>query len=275
LKLRVALVQFGRDRLDKSKNINRMLSILSEIRDVDIVCLPEAWTGGVRLFLEEGECKSLLSSLCHIASENCYNLLTGGLFNCREGKIFDTCHVISRSGKVIGFYDKRFPSTAFNEREFVSPGRVSPVFKINNINIGVLICVDALYPELARCMALRGAYIIFNPSNIPKNRSELWKHVSVTRAAENTVFYVFVNNTNTEYPDGRPVRGHSVVAAPDGEVMLEAGEEEDVFRVELDLDQVEKIRRRWRYLDDIRQLQPYSSHFIGIEAEGGNRATCT
>jgi len=138
-----------------------------------------------------------------------------------------------------------------------------------------LICVDALYPELARCMALRGAYVIFNPSNIPKNRSELWKHVSVTRAAENTVFYVFVNNTNTEYPDGRPVRGHSVVAAPDGEVMLEAGEEEDVFRVELDLDQVEKIRRRWRYLDDIRQLQPYSSHFIGIEAEGGNRATCT
>ncbi|MFQ6080969.1 MAG: carbon-nitrogen hydrolase family protein [Candidatus Bathyarchaeia archaeon] len=154
----------------------------------------------------------------------------------------------------MGFYDKRFPSTAFNEREFTSPGNVSPVFKVDNVNTGVLICVDALYPELARSLALNDACIIFNPSNIPQNRSELWKHVSVTRAAENTVFYVFVNNTNTRYPDGRMVKGHSIVAAPDGEVILEAGEEEKVFQIELDLNQIDRIRKRWRYLNDIRQL---------------------
>lgn len=251
----MALVQFGRDRLDKLKNINRMLSILSGIRDVDVVCLPEAWTGGVELFLEERECEFLLSSLCQIAAENGYNLLTGGLFNRRGQEIFDTCHVISSNGRVIGFYDKRFPSMAFNERKFVSPGRISPVFKIDNVNIGILICVDALYPELARRLALNGARIIFNPSNIPMNRSELWKHVSVTRAAENTVFYVFVNNTKTHYPDGRPVEGHSIVVAPDGEVILEASEEENVFHVELDLNLIKKIRKRWRYLYDIRKLQ--------------------
>jgi len=231
-----------------------MLSILSGIKNVDIVCLPEAWTGRGELLLEEKERESLLSSSCQIAAENNYNLLTGGLFNRRGEKIFDTCHVISRSGKIIGFYDKRFPSTAFNEREFTSPGNVSPVFKVEDVKIGVLICVDALYPELARSVALNDACIIFNPSNIPQNRSELWKHISVTRAAENTVFYVFVNNTNTLYPDGRMVKGHSIVAAPDGEVILEAGEEEKVFRVELDLNQIDRIRKRWRYLNDIRQF---------------------
>lgn len=230
-----------------------MLSMLSEIKNVDVVCLPEAWTGR-GLFLEEKERESLLSSLCQLAAENGYNLLTGGLFNRRGKKIFDTCHIINRDGKVIGFYDKRFPSTAFNEREFTSSGNVSPVFKVDNINVGVLICVDALYPELARSLALNDACIIFNPSNIPQNRSELWKHVSVTRAAENTVFYVFVNNTNTRYPDGRMVRGHSIVVAPDGEVILEAGEEEKVFQIELDLNQIDRIRKRWRYLNDIRQL---------------------
>jgi len=253
LKLRIALVQFGRDELDKPKNVDRMLSILSEIKNADIVCLPEAWTGR-GLFLEEKECESLISSLCQCAAQNGYNLLTGGLFNRRGEKIFDTCHIISRNGKVIGFYDKRFPSAAFNEREFVSPGNVSPVFKVDNVNIGILICVDALYPELARSLALNNAQIIFNPSNIPQNRSELWKHVSVTRAAENTVFYVFVNNTNTLYPDGRMVKGHSIVASPDGEVLLDAGEEEKVFQVELDLNQIDRIRKRWRYLNDIRQL---------------------
>lgn len=230
-----------------------MLSMLSEIKNLDIVCLPEAWTGR-GLFLEEKEHESLLSSLCQLVAENGYNLLTGGLFNRRGEKIFDTCHIISRNGKVIGFYDKRFPSTAFNERGFTSPGNVSPVFKVDNVNIGVLICVDALYPELARSLALNNASIIFNPSNIPQNRNELWKHVSVTRAAENTVFYVFVNNTNTSYPDGRMVKGHSVVVAPDGEVILEAGEEEKVFQIELDLNQIDRIRKRWRYLNDIRQL---------------------
>jgi hypothetical protein len=43
-----------------------MLSILATIKNVDVVCLPEAWTGGGRLFLEENECESLLSSLCEL-----------------------------------------------------------------------------------------------------------------------------------------------------------------------------------------------------------------
>jgi predicted amidohydrolase len=230
-----------------------MLSTLSEIKNVDIVYLPEAWTGR-GLFLEEEERESLLSSSCQLAAKNGYNLLTGGLFNRRGEKVFDTCHIISRNGKVIGFYDKRFPSAAFNERNFTSAGNVSPVFKVDNVNIGVLICVDAFYPELARSLALNDAQIIFNPSNIPQNRNELWKHISATRAAENTVFYVYVNNTNTHYPDGRMVKGHSVVAAPDGEVILEAGEEEEVFQIELDLNQIDEIRKRWPYLNDIRRL---------------------
>ena len=253
MKLRIALVQFGRDRDNKPKNVERMLSILPAIKNVDVVCLSEAWTGGAELFLEEKERESLLSSLCQIAAENNYNLLTGGLFNRRGKKIFDTCHIINRDGKVTGFYDKRFPSRAFDERELISPGNVSSVFKIDDVKIGITICVDAFYPELARNLALKGACIIFNPSNIPGNRSELWEHLSVTRAAENTVFYVYVNNTNTLYPDGRMVKGYSLVAAPDGEIILEAGEKENVFQSELDLSRINKIRERWQYLDDIRQ----------------------
>ena len=257
MKLRIAFVQFGRDRLNKPRNVERMLSTLSKIKNADIVCLPEAWTGGGPLFLEAKECDSLLASLCQLAAENNYNLLTGGLFNRRGRKIFDTCHIINRDGKVIGFYDKRFPSTAFNERDFCNPGKASPVFTVNDVKIGIVICVDALYPELTRNLALNNACIIFNPSNIPENRSELWKHVSVTRAAENTVFYVFVNNTNTLYPDERIVKGHSLVTAPDGEIILEAGEEEKVFQSELDLSQIDKIRKRWRYLNDIREQPVY------------------
>jgi len=53
------------------------------------------------------------------------------------------------------------------------------------------------------------------------------------------------------------VKGHSIVVAPDGEIILEADEEEKVFQSELDLSQIDKIRKRWRYLDDIRQQPVY------------------
>lgn len=256
MKLHISLVQFARDRVNKRRNVERMLSVLSKIRNTDVVCLPEAWIGG-GFFLEEKEHRSLLSSLGEIAAKNNYYLLTGGLFARRGEKIFDSCHVINRSGRVTGFYDKRFPSTAFGEREFCSSGKTSPVFLVDDVKIGVVICVDALYPELTRNLALDDAYVIFNPSNIPENRSELWKHVSVARAVENTVFYVFVNNTKTFYPDSRKVKGYSVVVAPDGEVILEADEKEKVFQTDLKLNQIERVRTRWRYLNDIRQLRNF------------------
>jgi len=256
VKLRVSLVQFARDRADKTKNVDHMLSTLSEIKNTDIVCLPEAWIGG-GFFLEEKEHKSLLSSLSEIAAKNSYNLLTGGLFARRGKRVFDSCHMINRDGRIIGFYDKRFPSTAFGEREFCSPGETSPIFMVDDVKIGVVICVDALYPELTRSLALNGACVIFNPSNIPENRNELWKHISVTRAVENTVFYVFVNNTNTLYPDRRRVKGHSIVVAPDGEVILEADEKEKLFQSDLKLNQIHKIRKRWQYLNDVRQLRNF------------------
>ncbi|MFX1521544.1 MAG: carbon-nitrogen hydrolase family protein [Promethearchaeota archaeon] len=251
MKIGVSLVQFDRDHMNKAKNVEHMLSILSRIENTDITCLPEIWTGGI---LETNEYESLLLSLSEIANKNNYNLLTGGLFNRRENKIFDTSHLINRTGKIIGFSDKRFPSAATGEREFVYPGKESPIFTVDGVKIGVVICVDAIYPEIARHLALKGADIIFNPSDIPDNRNDLWKYISVARAAENTVFYVYVNNTNTYYPDGRKVTGHSVVVTPDGELILEAEEEEGVFQITLDLDQIDFVRKRWRYINDIRPL---------------------
>ena len=250
-------MQFGRDDSDKNKNVDRMLSILPNIKNVDIVCLPEAWIGGGGIILEEKERESLLKSFCHVASENNYNLLTGGLFNRRAEKIFDTCHVIRRDGKIAGFYDKHFPSAVFKERNFCNAGDTYPVFTIDEVIIGIVICVDVLYPELVRKFALKNVQIIFNPSNIPRNRSDMWKHASVTRAVENTVFFVFANNTHTIYPDGRAVEGHSIIVSPNGDIIFEADEKENIYYSEIDLNQIDMVRKRWRYLDDIRKRPVY------------------
>jgi predicted amidohydrolase len=75
------------------------------------------------------------------------------------------------------------------------------------------------------------------------------------RAAENTIFVAFANNTKSFYPDDRPVSGHSMVVSPRGDVLLEADDAEGVFVVEIDLAQITEARRRWPYLADSLSLE--------------------
>jgi predicted amidohydrolase len=214
MKLKVALVQFAR-RESFKENIKRMQEILSDVKGVEIVCLPEAWVGKA-LILEPKDVNIIILSLGKIAKQNNINILLGGFFG------------------VAGFTDKLFPSMAVGERVFSDFGETLNILTVDNTRFGVVVCVDAIYPEIVRKLSLKGAKVIFNPGNIPENRIKLWEHVGVTRAAENTIYYVFVNNTYTTYPDGRKVMGKSFVASPYGEIIFQADESENVFQVELD-----------------------------------------
>lgn len=253
MKLKIALVQFARGENFKD-NVERMRKILSSIKNVEIVCLPEAWVGKA-LILKPEDVNHILSSIGEIAKRNRFNIILGGFFTKRENRIISTCHLINGRGEAVGFTDKLFPSTAVGERRFASFGEKLEVFTVNNVKFGVVICVDIMYPEIVRKLALNDAKIIFNPANIPKNRIKLWEHIGITRASENTVYYVFVNNTKTTYPDGRKVMGESFIAAPNGEIVFKADESENVFHVKLDLSTIEKVRGRWPYLSDIKNLK--------------------
>ncbi len=251
MKLKVALVQFAR-RESFKENIKRMQEILSDVKDVEIVCLPEAWVGKA-LILEPKDVNIIILSLGKIAKQNNINILLGGFFIKRKTKIVSTCYLINNEGEVAGFTDKLFPSMAVGERVFSDFGETLNILTVDNTKFGVVVCVDAMYPEIVRKLSLKGAKVIFNPGNIPENRIKLWEHVGVTRAAENTIYYVFVNNTYTTYPDGRKVMGKSFVASPYGEIIFQADESENVFQVELDLSFISRVRERWPYLSDIEK----------------------
>jgi predicted amidohydrolase len=253
MKVRVSLVQFARESEEKERNIQRMTEILTSMSHTDIVCLPENWVG--RIVLSEDECKTLISVLSKIASENGFNLLTGGTYVYREGRIFDSCYVIDKNGELIGFCDKFFPSKSVGERGFLSYGEIVRSFIIEGSNVGVVICVDAVYPEITRSLASKGAEIVFNPSNIPENRLEMWKNIGVTRAIENGIFFIFLNNTSTHYLDGRRITGHSFIVSPDGELVAEADEKEQIISYELDLTKVSDVRSRWSFLEDVLQSE--------------------
>lgn len=256
MKVKVSLVQFARERLEKRTNVERMLDLLAGIGRSDVVCLPENWAGAV--VHSEEEFELLISSLCELVKGK-FNILTGGAYVRGRDGVYDTCYAIDRHGKVIGFCDKIFPSKPIGEREFLSAGKETKVFEFDGVKVGVAICVDAVYPEIVRSISSKGAQIVFNPSNIPENRLNMWKHIGVARAIENGTFYAFINNTSTSYANGRKVTGHSFVVSPEGEIIFEAGEEEQIATLELDLSKIAEVRSRWPFLEDVieRASKPF------------------
>ena len=263
--LRVALVQHQRNRRDSRDNEDRMHRVLESITGADVVLLPENWRGLAPL--DPPELDAHLALWGEFAKKQQYTLITGGTFVRARGRVQDICHVIGPDGLVAGETDKVFPSEPVGERAYLSRGRRVPVFRAAGVTFGVLICIDMMYPELARSLAQRGAEVLFNPSNIPLNRVGLWHSLIQTRAAENTCFVVFSTNTGTTYPDARRVLGHSAAAAPYGALCFEAGPEPGIYTLELDLALACGLRARWPYLKDIEDVADFNGDSVAFKSE--------
>jgi predicted amidohydrolase len=263
-KLRIALIQFRRNRFDPPDNQRRMDELLPGIGGADVVMMPEAWRGPQAVPMKDVE--AMLSRWGEVAAKQQFTLLTGGLFiDTGPAGIIDICHVIGPDGKLLGGTEKIFPSEPVGERKYLAGGSKLPVFEVAGLKFGILICIDLIYPELARSLVLRGADIIFNPANIPLNRMSMWHRLIQTRAAENTVFTVFSTNTGTTYPDYRDVLGHSAAAAPYGELCFEAGQSDGVYHFTLDLNAIPRIRKKWPYLDDVRSIAECTGENVVIK----------
>lgn len=248
---KVSLVQFSRETGEREKNVERMKNHVRNISDTEIVCLPENWFGVKPI--QESEFEKILSDFQEIASEKNITLLTGAGYIRYGEEILDSGFVIDNNGNVLGRADKLFPSEAVGETEFLEDGERSKVFEVNGSKIGVVVCVDAAYPEVSRRLASEGALLVFNPSNIPKNRIDMWRSIGITRAMENGIFYAFVNNTSTHYPDGRDVTGHSFIASPDGKILKEADESEQILQANIDLKKCDDLKDRWGFLERVME----------------------
>jgi len=117
---------------------------------------------------------------------------------------------------------------------FVSPGDTLRVFDVPFGKLGVLICYDIRFPEAARCLGLMGADVIALPTNWPEGAESAPDFITRARAWENRVYVVAANRVGVER--GRRFIGRSQIVAPTGEILCEAGgEEETILYADLDL----------------------------------------
>ena len=174
--------------------------------------------------------------LCRLARDLNIWLIPGTVYELgQDGNFYNTALVIAPSGQIAAAYRKCFP---WRPWETVTPGRGFVTADLTGIGrIGISICYDSWFPEVARQLAWMGAEVIIQPTLTAT--ADRPQEIILARAAA-IANQVYVVNLNAAAPGGT---GHSLIAGPEGEVIYQAGQTPVAMTQVLDLDQVTKARR--------------------------------
>ncbi len=255
--MKIALLQLAVLEKNKAANVAHGLQLAAcAAKTHDLVVLPEVWTTGYSLGhlqeeAEEAADSPVIASLQQIARENDCAILAGSVPMRHDGKIYNTSVAIAKNGEVVNSYDKVHLFGLFDEADFFAPGNSFNAFTLDGLCCGSTICYDLRFPELFRHLALQGAQLIFCVAEWPEARGDIWHLLVQARAAENHTFVVAVNCAGTF--KGATFYGHSMVVAPSGKILAEAGLQEEVVSCEIDLAEVAKVRSRLNALADVRK----------------------
>lgn len=261
--LQVALLQFhaGADKSANLKKVTEFISkALSNSPKPELLVLPECFQSpyAVDQFknyaekIPDGETTQLLSKL---ARENKISIIGGSIpeFDESDGGLYNTSVVFDSNGKIIAkhrkvhLFDISIPGgITFKESDSLKPGNKATVFEIPEIEtkFGLAICYDIRFPELAMIASRRGAGIMaypgaFNTVTGPK----FWTKFAVARAIDNQNYVLMCSPARNILSDGYQSYGHSMVVDPNGNILVEAGHDEEIVYAELRKDIVEEARR--------------------------------
>jgi len=177
----------------------------------------------------------------------------------QPGVYYNSAVVIERDGTVLGKYRKtHIPQVGpcFWEKYYFKPGNLGyPVFETSVGRVGLIICYDRHFPEVARQLGLKGAELVFNPSATVESLSRyLWELEQPAHAVANGFWVAAINRVGTEEPlNPHRFYGSSYFCDPRGQIVARASEDADeVLVADLDLDKVREVRNTWQFLRDRR-----------------------
>ncbi len=184
-------------------------------------------------------------------------LLIGSLALKSEGdeRFVNRSFLIAPDGAIRTRYDKihMFDVTlseteTYRESDGYKPGNRAVVSHVDDVPVGLTICYDVRFPYLYRDLAHAGARILTVPSAFsPDTGPAHWEPLLRARAIETSSFVLAPAQTGSHVvARGRARRtyGHSLAVDPWGRVLADAGEGPGVTLVDLDLSQVDDVRRR-------------------------------
>lgn len=259
---RIALLQLkvGKDKTANIQNaIQRIRSVISDTRPKPlIVALPECFNCpyGTKYFPEYAETIPdgiTCQSLSQIAKELEIYLI-GGTIPEKDNKnnsIYNTCTIWSPNGDLMAKHRKVHlfdidvkGGIRFKESDVLSPGNEFTIINVEGTKIGIGICYDIRFEEMARIYRNEGCEMLIYPAAFNMTTGPLhWELLQRGRANDNQLYVATISVARDENAD-YVAWGHSMVVDPWGKVIASASEKEENVIADIDLSIVEQVRQQ-------------------------------
>jgi len=256
-KFRLALIQLAVGS-NKGENVARAVGKIAEAATAGahVISLPECFNSpyGTQYFASYAEsvpdgpsCQALKEA----AIKNKVYLIGGSIPEEQEGKFFNTSTVWCPEGNLVAkhrkihLFDIDIPGKmTFKESDALSPGNSPTTFSTPWCDIGVGICYDIRFAELAQLYAQRGCKLLVYPGAFNMTTGPAhWELLARARAVDNQV-YVAVPSPARDESATYIAWGHSSIVNPWAEVISKASFGEDTIYADIDLDHLTTVRNQ-------------------------------
>lgn len=221
-------------------------------------------------FAERTEDNLAVQRLQKLSAE--FNIVLPVSFYEKDGNVFYNSVAVLDGGKLLGVYRKtHIPDDHYYQEKFYfTPGNTGfRVWDTKYARIGVGICWDQWFPETARCLALKGAELLFFPTAIGSepvldvDSAGHWQRCMQGHAAANLIPVLAANRYGAERVEPSPENGgqhseltfygSSFITDESGALLTSAGRDgEAILCAEFDMDTLQMKRLEWGLFRDRR-----------------------
>ena len=248
MKKRVAAMQLAAVPGAVETNLNRLEQAVADLPpDVTLAVAPELFTTGYDLDLLSARGRELAEPVTGPAVERIVAMagrvdltLAVGFLESEGEAVFDSVVTTVRGADPVVYrkthlYPAEVPVFSAGESLVVCGDR-------DGTRLGLMICFELAFPEIAGTLALEGSQILVIPSAVPVGYEHVLALRTRARAQDNQVFAIGCNMA-------APFCGLSLIVDPRGEVLAQAGTGEVTIIAELDLEAMVAERAREPSLD--------------------------
>lgn len=249
---KIALCQ-NKPGYDKNKNVESAVRMITKAgkNNAKLILLPEIFYYPYEIDLIKNiaeDNRETLIRLRETAKRNKVYLCTGSIAEKINNRIYNKSYLVNPEGDIIleycksHLFDVNLPHLKVEESKIFSYGNKVSVVSTELAKIGILICYDIRFPEMARKLMLLGSEIILVPAAFNNITGPAHWHVMFrARAIENQVYIASASparNKKSKYK----AYGHSMVVDPWGKVVTEAGIGEEIIYAMIDPEVMNKTR---------------------------------
>lgn len=255
--MQIAILQAQADVLEVEANLGTIDRAAGQARErgADLLLTPELFTCGyspdrVRRELSAADLDRIAERAAGIARRHGISLVYSAPRIGGEGSWHISATLLDRDGRQLLGYDKVHLFGAEERRAFVPASAAPRAVAHGGLRIALLICYDVEFPESVRAASDQGAELVLVPTALGTGFAAVSQIIVPARALESQVVIGYANHCGTE--TGLELGGQSVVAAADGTLLAQAGEETEIVYATVDAAAVTAARERVPYLKDRR-----------------------